>query len=107
MTFDDDTSLGERAKVIELAAAQRDAVVKSLMSTTAGRDWVFQLLAEWGVNSTPFTNDPYQTSFNCGMQNAGLRLQAMVVSAAPGDFITMLKEHDDDRLSDSDSGDAS
>lgn len=110
MIYDDEAETArakQAAKDAKLLEAQRAEVLRQLMSTTAGRRWLHDLLAVCGVGRTPYTTDPYDTAFNCGQQNIGLRLLAESMSAAPGSYLEMMKENSNDRSLDdleSDSG---
>jgi len=88
------------------AAAQRKAnrdarvrerqdreVMLSVMSTTAGRRWVYNKLAGLKTFHTPFTGETNSTMFNAGMQNAGFAFLAEILGAAPAEYLMMLREN--------------
>jgi|SRR5882672_7863016 len=120
MSYETQAEKAVTAKVRKALLARRledEAVIQNLMRTTAGRRWVHDKLAAWGIGQTPWVPDPYAASFNCGKQNAGLELWSDVMSAAPNEYIQMMKENSNapgtDALpdasgdpSDSDTGDA-
>ena len=83
-------------------ALDRDntVIVRSIMSTINGRAWMFDKLQRRRVFSTPFTADPYQTAFNCGVQNEGLRDFEEVVRLCPDEYVLMMREANDRQLAD-------
>lgn len=76
-----------------LAQRSADEVVFQLMSTTFGREWLFNQLGP--VFATPYTPDPTSTAFNCGIQSVALALMAQLVRVAPSEFILMMRESND------------
>ncbi len=70
--------------------------VTALMSKVSGRSWMADLLGTFGVFQSPFTSaGAEQTSFNCGMHNAGLILLNAVTTHTPEQYLLMLKEREE------------
>ncbi len=68
-------------------------ITRALMSTMEGREWVYNKLDFYCVNSTPFVAGKSDaTAFLCGLQEAGHHLQREVISAAPNEYTLMLQE---------------
>lgn len=68
--------------------------VKAMMDLKEGRKWAYDQLVFCKVFSTPFLQGSVDgTSFNCGMQNWGLRFISDITSAAPDRYIEMMKEN--------------
>lgn len=72
--------------------AERLEFVKAAMTHEQGRAWFYDILVFCKVISTPFRESPYETSFNCGMQNVGLRLMQDIQDAAPQAYLQMVTE---------------
>ena len=68
-------------------------VMLSIMTTLAGRRWVYNKLAGLKAFHTPYTGDVNSTLFNCGMQNAGFVFLAEILGAAPAEYLMMLREN--------------
>ncbi len=68
-------------------------IVKQLMSTIEGRQWIYSKLEFYCVNSTPYVaGKPDATAFLCGLQEAGHQLQNEVMLAAPNEYFVMIQE---------------
>lgn len=80
----------EAEKAAKLAEVQSHEQIRAIMGTTAGRAWISSKLAL--AFTTPFTEDPHTTAFNCGQQNIALSLLADVIAATPDQFILMMRE---------------
>jgi hypothetical protein len=70
-----------------------DGIVHTVMSTKAGREWMYSLLASCHCFSTSFTGEALSMAFKEGERNIGNMLISSIMKAAPDDFIEMLKEH--------------
>lgn len=73
--------------------ADRLEFVKAAMGLEQGRAWFYDLLNFCKVVATPYTNDPYDTAFRCGMQNIGLMVLSDIQQAAPEQYIQMISEN--------------
>lgn len=94
MTFSasDRKSIRAAEKAARLAADRRASVTRSVMSTTEGREWMWDLLASCHIFATTFTPDPHQAAFSEGERNAGLRLLADIMLNCPDQFIQAQRE---------------
>lgn len=101
------TDLGDQATVREAKRkskrreAERLDVLRSVLGTTQGRRFVYDLLAQCHVHRSSFSTDVAAMAFAEGERNIGLWLEAQVTFAAPDQYILMLKEQKDaDELED-------
>lgn len=99
LDLSDAKSVKKAQREAALRLAQQRLVLVEIMSSPTGRTWVYDLLAACGIGQTPFATDPYCTAFNCGQQNIGLRLMSEFQSAAPHEYIQMMKENSPDARS--------
>lgn len=92
-----DTASQER----EAAAAEQKAEfkrkqqvddIKWLMAHAQGRRIMARLFDKTGIRRTPFNTSGSVMSFNAGMQNVGLWLEAEVLDAAPEAYLRLLKD---------------
>lgn len=69
------------------------SVVRALMNSVEGRQWVYSQLSLCGVFATPYIPErPLDTAFQCGMQEVGHHLQREVESVAPEEYYKMVME---------------
>lgn len=74
--------------------ADRLEFVKAAMGTPQGRSWYYDILVFCKVFNSPYiSGDPYSTTFNCGQQNIGLRVLDDIQTAAPEQYINMIREN--------------
>ena len=66
--------------------------IKAAMQHEQGRAWFYDVLEFCRVVATPFSSDPYNTAFKCGMQNVGLKILADIQDASPDEYMLMVKE---------------
>lgn len=68
--------------------------VKAIMSLPQCRKWMYTVLEDCHIFQTSFVQgDPHATSFREGERNAGLRILAEVMAAAPKEYAVMLGEN--------------
>lgn len=67
--------------------------VRQIMSTEHGRRFIFKMLSRMGIYRCSFNGQSNTTIFNEGARNQGLMLLADVQTAAPGSYLTMIKEN--------------
>lgn len=68
--------------------------MRVVMSTQAGRRFMWRLLARTGIARTPFRGENRSlTDFCCGEQNIGLFIQDELLAASVERFIDMEKEN--------------
>lgn len=92
-----DSSDPEQVEKRTIEAARREKerldVVAALMASPQGRAWVWSELVAASIFSTTFVSgDPHASAFAEGGRNAGLRLLAQVMRAAPEQYPVMAKE---------------
>lgn len=64
-----------------------------ILGTPAGRYFLWQLLGEAGITSSPFAGDSAaQTNFNCGAQSLGFYLLEQIAEASPHAYLQMQQE---------------
>ena len=85
--------LRERAK---LRQQNHELVLEMIMKDRRGRAWLFDLLAEFGLNRNPYAQNALAMSFACGELNAAQKLQARAVSTFPDFYVQMLTEGAED-----------
>ena len=90
---DDPKQVKKAKKQAEFDEALKLDVIKTVMSSVPGRQWIYSMLAKCHIFHTPFVRgEPDSTVFNCGEQNFGLFLLSDVQSAAPDLYLTMVQE---------------
>jgi len=82
----------EAEKAASLVRSKRYAYTREIMSTSAGREWLWDLLAGCGVFSNPFTSDDRMTAFSCGAMNVGQQLLVDIMAACPDAYIQAMRE---------------
>lgn len=73
--------------------ADRLRFVKAAMEQEEGRAWFYDQLVYCKIFSTPFSEDPYITSFKCGQQECGRRILADIQDSAPAEYLLMIREN--------------
>lgn len=73
--------------------ADRLEMVKAMMELPRGREWMYNLLDSCFIFGNPFVpGQPDSTAFNLGMANVGKRILQDINTAAPDQYMLMLKE---------------
>ncbi len=89
----DRKSIRRRQKAAALADLNRREVVTSLMSTTSGREWVWNILASCHIFHTTFApGQPDIVSFNEGQRSIGLALLDDILLTCPDLYLTAQRE---------------
>ena len=70
----------------------RQETLKTLMSTTQGREWVHDLLAECHVFVKSFDPNPYDAAFNEGARSIGLGVIGDVTAYCLDEYVLMMRE---------------
>lgn len=91
----DRKSIRKAEKTARLADRQRAEVIASIMSTTFGRQWIWDLLSQSHIFAATFTPDPLQTAFNEGERNVGLRLLSDIMTHCPGQYLQAQREQNE------------
>lgn len=86
------TPQAKRVEAEALAKAQSEADLVSVMSTPAGRRFVWRLLQGAGITAASIAADTHETAFNEGRRAFGLRLMAEVQALARTHYLTMMHE---------------
>lgn len=77
---------------LEFTEANID-VVKAIMNTIEGRQWLYSKLDMCRVFTSPFVaGDPHGTSFFAGIQSVGQNLLDDIMKASPNNFFLMISE---------------
>lgn len=72
---------------------KRLEVIKALMSHKDGREWIYELLERGHIYHTSFVQgDSHASAFKEGERNITNQLLIDVTSAAPEEYLMMLKE---------------
>lgn len=91
-----DASDPEQVKKAEAAKGLREMasrdVLKAVLSTPAGRNWMWDLLAVGHLYETSFDHEPLTMAFREGERNFALRLLMQVTTAAPDLYARMMAE---------------
>jgi hypothetical protein len=86
-------SIRRAEKAADIAAANRIAYVKHIMSEPFGRAWMHDLLAEAGMFQEQFVpNNQYITAFNLGKSAIIKPVWALVFNYCPNEYILMMQE---------------
>ena len=83
-----------REKIFQLNV---DEAFKALLVTDKGRDFLWWLFEQTGINRNPFSQDPTVTGFNCGLLEVGQKVQERCIATHPEGYLEMLKERKDGR----------
>lgn len=82
-------------KAAKARQAEDDAVIQSLMSSVAGRQWMHDMLQSCHVFGSSFTGEAMGTAFREGERNIGLILLTAIMRAHPDAYVQMMKEQND------------
>lgn len=88
----DPKDVRERISKAKRIAAANQSVVRQIMGSSEGRDWIYQHLSLCHVYSTSFSTNALSMAFAEGERSVGLRLMADLVQAAPERYLEMLAE---------------
>lgn len=89
----DRKSVRQAEKLARKTEAARQAVVRNIMSTIEGREWMWNLLSGCSVfSSTYVIGAADATAFNEGSRAVGLRLLADIMTACPDAYIEAQRE---------------
>ena len=92
-----DTSNPEAVNKVRKKAARTRAdrleFIKAAMGLSQGRAWFYDILLFCKCFEGPYVaGDPYATAMKCGQQNIGLRILDDLQTAAPDNYLQMIKE---------------
>ncbi len=93
----DRKSIRSKEKASKLADQNRREVLVGIMSTTFGREWLWNQLERAHVFEMSFTPDALLTAFREGERNQGQLLLNDVMTACPDQFILAMRESNERR----------
>lgn len=79
-------------KLSRQKAAQSAEVLKGIMASAAGREWMYELLYLCHIGANPFNPDIAVMSFQCGEMNVGQRLWSDLMRHCPDQYTIMTQE---------------
>lgn len=88
----DRKSIRRREKAARLADVQRREVVTQLMSSAAGRQWLWDRLSDCHIFVTTFNGDPYQSAYMEGQRASGLSMLSDILAVCPDQYIQAMRE---------------
>ena len=91
----DRKSIRRLEKAAKLADAQRQQVISGLMSTSFGREWIWDVLSSCHCFATTFNGDALSSAFAEGERNVGLRILSDILVACPDQYIQAQREAND------------
>jgi hypothetical protein len=88
----DRKSIRRREKAARLADVQRREVIVQLMSSAAGRQYVWDKLSECHIYVTTFNGDALQSAYMEGQRAIGLAMLSDLMIACPDQYILAMRE---------------
>ena len=85
--------VSERTRKARREQAEQDNVLVQVMTTTAGRRWMWWLLSECGVFRSSFSPEALVMAKCEGERNIGLILTAQIMRVRPMEYVTMTTEN--------------
>lgn len=90
----DPSQVNKARKKAARTRADRLEFIKAAMSVEQGRAWFYDILNRCHILRQPFVaGDPHSTSFRCGEMNIGAMILDDIQTAAPDDYIKMVREN--------------
>lgn len=74
--------------------------VTDCMRNRSGRRFVWEILSQSGLFRLSFNPDPVTMGFNDGNRNVGLWIKTLLDQYCPNEFLTMIKEAQEDETYD-------
>src|SRR5271154_4095494 len=91
----DTKAIRRLAKLAKIAESERQGVVYNLMSSPAGRSYLFDKLTRCHIFSSSFSQSALLTAFAEGERNIGLQDLNDVMRWAPDQYVQMMREAND------------
>ena len=91
----DTKDIRRAAKQSKQAETDRRSVVYSLMSSSTGRNWMYDRLLRCHCFSSSFATSALAMAFNEGERNIGLQDLTDIMQFAPDQYIQMMREAND------------
>ena len=88
----DRKSIRRLEKAAKLADEQRRQVITSLMSTSFGREWMWDVLSRCHCFATTFNGDALTSAFAEGQRAVGLSLLSDIMTACPDSYLQAQRE---------------
>lgn len=85
----------ERARNAKARENIRATVLRNVMASIDGREWIFELLQLCHVYETSWSPDPLRMAANEGERNVGLQLIGQIQVCCPEAYLQMMKEAKD------------
>ena len=95
-----DTAAEANARRDEARRNRNDLdVLRTIMHTRQGRDWLHRFLDSCHINNTPFAaGQPDLTAFHLGEENVGRKLLLTAMSASVDLYMKMIKEAQEEEI---------
>ena len=88
----DRKSIRRQEKAARLAERQRAEVIRSIMSSTQGRAWLWDVLSSTAMFHTTFNGDALASAFQEGRRSVGLAFLADIMAHSPDLYIQAMRE---------------
>lgn len=101
MSYDEKTDQVRFNKLKKVEKSKRlrlDNFVSAAMGTREGREYFWWLMEIAHIGRNPFTSNALSTSFECGELNIGQQVQAHIMEIAPGHYLKMVQEKQEEQL---------
>jgi len=85
-------TIRRKEKAARLADVQRREVITQLMSSAAGRQWLWDRLSDCHMFVTTFNGDALQGAFMEGQRAIGLAMLSDIMLACPDQYIQAMRE---------------
>ena len=90
----DEEQVNQRKRDVGRRQRAHRGVLRQIMATPLGREWLWHFLSDCHVFGNPFTpGAPDVTNFNLGEQNVGKRLMDQALRADPQAYVQMQTEN--------------
>ena len=95
-----DTAAEANARRDEARRTRNDLdVLRTIMHTRQGRDWLYRFLDSCHINNTPFAaGQPDLTAFHLGEENVGRKLLLTAMAASVDLYMKMIKEAQEEEV---------
>jgi hypothetical protein len=91
----DEKYVRQRTRTAKTRDNIKATVLRNIMASVDGREWMFELLTQGHVYDTSFSPEPLWMAFWEGQRSLCLHLVAQIQTACPEQYLTMMKEAKD------------
>jgi hypothetical protein len=91
----DERHVRQRARSAKAHESTRAQVLRNLMASLDGREWMFELLELCHIYETSFASDALVMAAREGERNVGLKVVWQIQTACPEQYLQMMKEAKD------------